>query len=342
MGYTESVLESLINDFGARIILVHWDHKKLSKHKLSILCDQVIPRSEIDLVQIKHIINNYNPNLIFVSGWMDKIYLSATRYARKKKILVVAGMDTPWTGSVKQYISSILLKKYWRNHFNYLWVPGKRQINYAHKLGFIGKCRPNLYSGRVDLFNKSWERSKNSKKEQYPHQLLFIGRLEKIKGIDMLVNIFLQIKKELKNDWRLVIAGSGTLETSIPGSPDIENVGFKTQKELTALMGDSGAFCLPSLWEPWGVVIHEAAAAGLPLLLSDECGAAEAFLEEDENGFIFKAGDENRLKENLIKLFEFSDKSLYRMAEKSYKLSHKITPQLSAETLMDIFDENRH
>ena len=51
------------------------------------------------------------------------------------------------------------------------------------------------------------------------------------------------------------------------------------------------AFALLSEREPWAVVVNEAAACGLPLVLSDRVGAAPDLLEDGENGFLVPAGD---------------------------------------------------
>jgi glycosyltransferase involved in cell wall biosynthesis len=336
MGYTEAVLEVLKRDFRANIILIHWDDKKVSQHEISLVCDREIKRSSIDRNGLTGIVKDFKPDLIYISGWMDTMYLSVVKKAKSLGIPVVAGMDTPWTGSVKQHISSLFLKKYWTDHFSYLWIPGQRQYEYATRLGFKDKCLKNLYSGRVSLFQKSWESSETYKKEKYPHHLLFIGRLIERKGIDILIRQFKNIKNITKSDWQLTIAGSGPLENLNSNSHDIHFTGYKNQNELAKLMESCGAFCLPSRWEPWGVVVHECAAAGLPLLLSDKCGSAEAFLEEDQNGFLFRSGDERDLQEKLERLMKLSDNTLYMMGRKSYCLSHKITPEISAQSLISI------
>jgi glycosyltransferase involved in cell wall biosynthesis len=165
---------------------------------------------------------------------------------------------------------------------------------------------------------------------------LYIGRLIYAKGIDLLIRQFQQIKKEYKNDWRMVIAGNGPLDKIIPNSTDIQYVGFKSKEDLIGLMSSSGLFCLPSRWEPWGVVVHESVAAGLPVILSDACGSAEIFLEEGENGFSFRSGDELDLKNKLLKIMALSDETLYNMGKRSLAISQKITPEKSADTLMRV------
>jgi glycosyltransferase involved in cell wall biosynthesis len=64
---------------------------------------------------------------------------------------------------------------------------------------------------------------------------------------------------------------------------------------LVYRLGD--VFVLPSKGpsETWGLAINEAMACGRPVIVSDKCGAAADMIKDNENGFVFKAGDENDL-----------------------------------------------
>jgi glycosyltransferase involved in cell wall biosynthesis len=70
--------------------------------------------------------------------------------------------------------------------------------------------------------------------------------------------------------------------------------GFKNQTELPAFYDLS---VIPSLLEPWGLVVNEVMNAGKPVLASDPVGAAAALIEEGVNGEVFPAGDTHRLAE---------------------------------------------
>jgi glycosyltransferase involved in cell wall biosynthesis len=52
---------------------------------------------------------------------------------------------------------------------------------------------------------------------------------------------------------------------------------------------NSGCLILPSLHEPWGMVVHEFSAAGLPLILSDQVGSRFSYLINNENGYLFNS-----------------------------------------------------
>jgi glycosyltransferase involved in cell wall biosynthesis len=67
--------------------------------------------------------------------------------------------------------------------------------------------------------------------------------------------------------------------------------GGLTEEELAQRYVDADVFALLSRHEPWGVVVNEAAASGLPLVLSDRVGAAYDLLRDGENGFLVPAND---------------------------------------------------
>lgn len=339
MSYTEALVRALVREHDAAVTLVSRDgNLKRTPHRIEIAGVETLARSTLSDDSLRKLIDRQQPSIMYVSGWMDGAYLSASRYARSRGIRVVAGIDTPWRGSLRQRASALLLKGFWRAHFDYVWVPGARQERYAVRLGFPGRTLHHLLSADTDLFAASWQRASASKQAAYPRRLLFAGRLAPEKGLSLLVQAFREAKAETSRDWRLVVAGAGPLLHLLPRAEDVEYAGFKTPSELASLMDDCGAFCLPSLREPWGVAIHEAAAAGLPLVVSEACGAAERFLRDGENGYIVRTGLLSDLSARLAKLMALADPQLLAMARQSHALSHSLTPSRSAAMLVSLLD----
>ena len=79
-----------------------------------------------------------------------------------------------------------------------------------------------------------------------------------------------------------------------PGSDlagDVILAGFKQYDELPAYYGLASAFVHASTTEQWGLVVNEAMASGLPVLVSDRCGCAPDLVEDGVNGFTFDPYD---------------------------------------------------
>lgn len=131
-------------------------------------------------------------------------------------------------------------------------------------------------------------------------RLLYSGRLVRAKRVDLLLRGFQAIAAE-RPEWDLVIAGDGPerLELQAMIQPGLQSrihwMGFlKESKELALLYRLCDVLVLPSDYEPWGVVVAEA-ATGLALVCSSVVGAAADLVEPGRNGLIFPAGDAGAL-----------------------------------------------
>lgn len=128
-------------------------------------------------------------------------------------------------------------------------------------------------------------------------RMLFSGRLAAVKRVDLLIAAFAAIAGE-RAVWDLVIVGDGPLRQELearvpPGlRPRVRWVGFlDDQNDLGAVYYCSDVLVLPSDFEPWALVVNEAAAAGLAIVTSDIVGASPELVREGVNGFTFPAGD---------------------------------------------------
>lgn len=125
-------------------------------------------------------------------------------------------------------------------------------------------------------------------------RFLFVGRLVPVKRAHLLLQSFLEIADRCP-DWDLVIAGDGPLRSSLEALADLRPgritfTGFLSDPaEVAALYANCHVFVLPSSYEPWGVVLTEAAAAGLTLIASDAVGAAADVVCEGDNGWVFES-----------------------------------------------------
>ena len=93
---------------------------------------------------------------------------------------------------------------------------------------------------------------------------------------------------------------------------------------------------MPSIYEPWGVSVHEIAAAGFPMLLSKNVGSSEEFLDENINGYYFNSGNKREIKEKLKKIINLKETDLLTMGDKSFNLSLRNSPKIWAEKLISL------
>ena len=188
------------------------------------------------------------------------------------------------------------------------------------------------YCADTPLFQQAYGNSVSDRKG-----ILFLGRLHSVKGIDMLINVHKELFYSGKISDKLIIVGDGPLKNTLELSAEhIEYYPFMSQKEILSIMSKAKYFCLPSNSEPWGVVIHEAAAAGLPIVTTTNCGAASSFVKQGYNGYFFEPGNAFKLKDILLKMNEKNQQEIHNMGKRSFELSKQIHPEMWADILLNL------
>lgn len=186
------------------------------------------------------------------------------------------------------------LKKQFFKRITLVYASGKSQEKLARLLDYNGKI---IITKGVGIFNintqPTFTLSTNVKK------FIYVGRLSKEKNIEFIINIF----NNLPN-LELNIVGYGPQENILKSisNKNIIYHGAINNKELTSYYQKCDVFILPSIKEPWGLVVEEALNNGLPVLLSNKVGCAEEILIEGKNGYSFVYNSKESLLEkvNLI------------------------------------------
>jgi glycosyltransferase involved in cell wall biosynthesis len=294
-----------------------YDRKQYSFDELRLLCASI------------------GPDVIVCSGWIDKAYVRICR-TFASRIPVVLTLDTHWKGTLKQQFASVIGRVMLHRIFTHAWVPGTIQEKYARRLGFRKeRIKLGFYCCDLPFFNSVFEGTRPLKKQQLPKRFIYTGRYYDFKGVKELWQAFSELADENDHGWELWCIGTGSIEPFRHKA--IRHFGFVQPQDLPDIMKDAGVFILPSRYEPWGVVVHEFAAAGFPLLLSDAVGAGEAFLQENVNGYLFTPGSVNSIKSAMKKIMELPANDLLLMGVKSYGLAQKITPSNWVATLTGIY-----
>lgn len=140
--------------------------------------------------------------------------------------------------------------------------------------------------------------------------------------------------------WRLVILGDGEMRCRLEAwvrDKGVEGVtfpGFRQIDELPAYYGLAGAFIHPALREQWGLVVNEAMAAGLPVLVSERCGCAPDLVRPGQNGFTFDPEDARTLSE-LMFCIASGEIDLVKMGKTSRSLISQWGPENFAQGMVD-------
>lgn len=337
--YVMACLEELAHRPGVEVYMVRWPVNDEAPFAFSRSSVKSSVRNEFTTEELLAYVSRIGPDLIVTSGWVDKGYLKVCRKQRRRGIPIAMINDTAWRGDVRQWLA-IALSPFWlRPIFTHAWVTGTPQAEYARRLGFpVDRIHTGFYSADTASFESLGRRFLQQRQQQWPHRFICVARYIPSKGQQYLCHAFAQLCNEGDaGDWELWIAGTGELHEKVKNSPSgkhprIKHLGFIQPHEMPDVLENCGVFVLPSLYEPWGVVVHEHACAGFPLLLSSAVGSAEKFLVEMENGNRFIAGDEHTLRTMMRMMVLSSDAELHAMGVRSAQLGGSLSPGKWADT----------
>jgi glycosyltransferase involved in cell wall biosynthesis len=279
--------------------------------------------------QLLLLAGHFKPNAILLGGWVHKPYLNLVK---KLELKTVMAFDNQWTGSLRQRLGCFYFRIRLKKYISKVFVAGQKQAEFAQRLGYKeNEITRGLYCCDFGWFS-SFHHLKTTPGSVIPKRFLFVGRYAPEKGINELWKAFTELQNESPSEWELWCLGKGSIDPV--NHPKIKHFGFLQPEEMSDIIANTGVFVLPSLFEPWGVVVHEYASAGFPLLCSDKVGANDSFLVENGNGLTFNAGNSEQLKQKLNKFTQMSNTALAEMSRKSFELAKQLTPEIWADRLL--------
>jgi len=271
---------------------------------------------------------------VVVGGWNQPAFWLALAWARATRTPAIGWVEstlrdrrTRITGPAKRLLAAAC---------SAFVVPGAAAREYVHALA--PSARVDIAPNAVDaaLFASRVADRDALRTELGVHGccFLYVGRLAPEKGVDVLLRAFDGV------DGELVLIGDGSerdrLRSLAP--PGTRFLGHLDRDALPAWYAAADALVLPSLSEPWGMPLNEAAAAGLPLIATDAVGAAHELIEDGRNGFVVRAGDVDALHDALTRVStdrRFRDEA----GARSRRLEEAMTGEHWADVVARLVDD---
>ncbi len=119
--------------------------------------------------------------------------------------------------------------------------------------------------------------------------------------------------------------GNGPLADRLPIHHHIKHTAFIEPEALPELLHQASFLILPSNYEAWGLVVHEAMLCGLPVISTYESGAAVDFVKDEENGYLFHAKDKQQLKAIFQKINHLSNDEYEALSQNALSASKKVS-----------------
>jgi glycosyltransferase involved in cell wall biosynthesis len=247
----------------------------------------------------QEVLTRIDPTVVVVAGWATPESFSAIAWARAAGKRLVMLSDSQAEDAPRAFLRDAVKSRLVRSCDAAL-VAGRSHKNYIVSLG-IPAARVFLGYDAVD--NDHFERGAaaahaqaGALRAQYelpPRYLLASARFIPKKNLPRLVQAYALAIEGQADAPDLVLLGDGperaAIESAIALIPQPNKVhlpGFRSYDQLPTYYGLADGFVHVSTTEQWGLVINEAAAAGIPLVVSRSCGAALELVREGENGFL--------------------------------------------------------
>jgi glycosyltransferase involved in cell wall biosynthesis len=240
------------------------------------------------------------PEAVVVCGWDFPESVAALRWCRKKRIPCILMSDSTQRDAKRHWWKEWLKGRLVRG-FSAALVAGKPQKDYVVKLGmppervFTGyDAVDNDYFSRQAELIRGREQEYRTRHGLPSRYFLSSNRFIPKKNLFRLAQAYAKYRGRVPDPWDLVLLGDGELMPQVERSirelrlqDCVVLPGFRQYDELPVYYALAGCYIQASTSEQWGLVVNEAMASGLPVLVSKACGCCEDLVQEGQNGFSF-------------------------------------------------------
>ena len=227
-------------------------------------------------------------------------------------------------------------------------VSGTASASYVRGLGFAGPVRTGYDVVDNEAFAHGADAARSDGADDAPH-FLAINRFVARKNLHSLIDAHARYTAavDAKGDapWPLVLLGDGperaSLEAGVEARGQVHFGGFVQVDALPAHYGRAAALVHPALHDQWGLVVNEAMAAGLPVLVSRAAGCAADLVEDGVTGWTFDPNDTDAIADALARIAELPTADRHAMGEAGRRAIAAWTPEVFADAFLDLADAGR-
>lgn len=268
-------------------------------------------------MNLENKLRSFVPDAVAIPGYSEPPCLLAAWLCRNLGIPTILMSDSHDSGKNRNRLRETLKRRV-LPLFDAAFVAGTPHIDYLVRLGFP---RDRITTGYDVVDNWHFAATKAPAKcgtsTEVPTNYFFCcSRFIEGKNLQFLIDAFIQYRRRTQKDaWDLVIAGDGPLYAPLSRyvqdlllTRHVHLVGRKNYSDLPHFYASAGAFVFPSLSETWGLVVNEAMAAGLPVLVSKTAGCQQDLIRNGVNGYVFDPTDLNQLASQLFSIAHAADR----------------------------------
>jgi 1,2-diacylglycerol 3-alpha-glucosyltransferase len=329
---------------------------KIEKVRLGFEYVEAFPGETVDRIDSKALatrvtgwLDDTDPQAVVITGYYYPAMRAAARWAQRRGRASIFMGDSQW-GDRRRIALREWAKSWWvRRHYDAAFAAGARTVEYLMRMDFP---RERIWTGYDVVDNQAFADGAAAARSQADslrdrlglpdRYFLFVGRFAPEKNVSRMLEAYAMYRHTAgQRAWGLVLVGGGPLETELRARAqelrDVVFAGFQQVDAVAAYYGLASCLVLPSISETWGLVVNEAMAAGLPVLVSQRCGCVPELVQDGVNGYICDPLD----TENLARLLEVMSSDTVdvgKMGEASRQIVAQYTPETWAQTLADCIE----
>ncbi len=264
------------------------------------------------LTRLRQVFSDISPAAVAVPGWSQRSAIAVLYACIERSIPTIVMSDSSRDDTVRHLLVEYVKSRIVSSAYSAAFVAGTRHHDYAVRLGMPDD---QIVLGYDVVDNRHFANAATrfshdqpiDPPQQTPYFLASARFLER-KNLVNLLHAF-NIYKNLAGNmaWRLVLLGDGDLRPLLEAhrarfglEQSVLMPGFKQYHELPAWYCAASCFVHASTTDQWGLVVNEAMAAGLPVLVSDRCGCAPDLVREGVNGFTFDPSNPEALASAMV------------------------------------------
>ena len=240
-----------------------------------------------------------NPDVLVVNGYQQPLALAALFWSRLRRIPVVLLSESKEDDMPRKWLTETI-KYLLVGQYRAALVGGQKHKDYLIKLGM---AQDSIFLGHNVIGNDDYAPENiagldcpNETRKPY---FLAVNRFITKKSIPTILLAYAEYRRQCSDAsavWDLVLCGDGELRSQLEAqitqlglTQSVHLTGFLQPNELLQYFAHAKCFIHASTQEQWGLVVNEAMASGLPVLVSRCCGCYDELVLEGKNGFGFEA-----------------------------------------------------
>jgi 1,2-diacylglycerol 3-alpha-glucosyltransferase len=290
-------------------------------------------------------LKKFSPEVIICGGYNYVASWQALMWARRRRVRFVLWSESNAHDARANRLPVEFLKAYFRERCDGFVVPGKSAFEYLRML----EASADRIFTAPNAVDNAFFAAQAEKMKLQPDALrakfglpkrfiLFVGRLVAEKGIFDLLHAYAKLEDVLRSEVGVVFAGDGVSREELAQqakaiSPGVVCFpGFAQREDLAGLYALAEALVLPTHSDPWGLVVNEAMACGLPIIVTDVAGCSADLVEDKWNGYVVPARDPEQLSAAINSLVLYPELRQSMSARSSERIRN-YSPEACADGL---------